>query len=181
LSHFLAVGRGRQKMPARAQVRRNGPIGSKKALGVSWRLESCMRRSRCRVGWWEFSARLLKESASSIRLAELALVSSTRNSRTSRRLSYFSCHTWYRVQTQVDPKSFPCHRDLAEGAAFMSCNTAAPATAPAPGLVTVTHLVYALQRPEPSDRRDDRGDHCRCLRLWCAFDHCRRYQLCKEG
>ena len=38
-----------------------------------------------------------------------------------------------------------------------------------------------LARPEPSHRRNDRRDHCRCLRLWCALDHCCRHKLCKEG
>jgi hypothetical protein len=40
-------------MPSRAEVRRNGPIGGKKALGVSWRLESlhaALPRSRGLVG-----------------------------------------------------------------------------------------------------------------------------------
>jgi hypothetical protein len=48
-------------MAPRPEMFGNGPIGGEKALGVCPAdLNRCMRRSRWRVGWCEFSARLFR-------------------------------------------------------------------------------------------------------------------------
>lgn len=39
MAHCLAVGRGRNEMPPRAEVLGNRLIGCQKALGMSWRFD----------------------------------------------------------------------------------------------------------------------------------------------
>jgi hypothetical protein len=60
LLELLAVLEGGEEVASGVKVLGNQFIRGKQALGVTRRVEACIRRSRWCVGWWEFSARLFK-------------------------------------------------------------------------------------------------------------------------
>ena len=62
----------------------------------------------------------------------------------------------------------------------MSDNTSIPATAPAPSLVTVTHLVYALHALSLLIGITTAASIIGAF-VFGVLDHCRRHQLCKAG
>ena len=51
---------GGEAVASRSEVLGDGTIRGEEALGMTQEIKPCMRRSRWRVGWWEFSARLLR-------------------------------------------------------------------------------------------------------------------------
>jgi hypothetical protein len=47
-------------MTSQPKVLDDGTVGGEKMLGLSWRFEALHAPFRWRVGWWEFSAQLLR-------------------------------------------------------------------------------------------------------------------------